>query len=66
MLFRSAEKKGFLKKDGNRLAYTTLDGEILKHFRKAWESNEGGVLDVVMAEFGKRKEEVSIVEEETE
>ena len=61
-----AEKKGFLKKDGNRLAYTTLDGEIIKHFRKAWESNEGGCLDIVMAEFGKRKEEVSTVEEETE
>ena len=58
-----AEKKGFLKKDGNRLAYTTLDGEIIKHFRKAWESNEGGCLDVVMAEFGKRKEEVSTTEE---
>jgi RecA/RadA recombinase len=61
-----AEKKGFLKKDGNRLAYTTLDGEILKQFRKAWESNEGGCLDVVMSEFGKRKEEVSIVEDNQE
>jgi RecA/RadA recombinase len=61
-----AEKKGFLKKDGNRLAYTTLDGEIIKFFRKGWESNENSCLDVVMAEFGKRKEEVSTVEEETE
>jgi len=61
-----AEKKGFLKKDGNRLAYTTLDGEILKQFRKAWESNEGGCLDVVMSEFGKRKDEVSIVEDNQE
>ena len=61
-----AEKKGFLKKDGNRLAYTTLDGEIIKHFRKAWEANEEGCLDVVMAEFGKRKEEVSTVEGEIE
>jgi RecA/RadA recombinase len=61
-----AEKKGFLKKDGNRLAYTTLDGEIIKYFRKGWEANEDGCLDVVMAEFGKRKEEVSTAEEETE
>ncbi len=61
-----AEKKGFLKKDGNRLAYTTLDGEIIKQFRKAWESNEGGCLDVVMSEFGKRKEEVSIVDDNQE
>ena len=35
-----AEKKGLLKKDGNRLMYVTLDGEIIKQFRKAWESNE--------------------------
>jgi RecA/RadA recombinase len=61
-----AEKKGFLKKDGNRLAYTTLDGEIIKYFRKGWESNEDGCLDIVMAEFGKRKEEVSTVEEDAE
>jgi recombination protein RecA len=61
-----AEKKGFLKKDGNRLAYTTLDGEIIKFFRKGWESNENGCLDIVMAEFGKRKEEVTIVEEDAE
>jgi hypothetical protein len=61
-----AEKKGLLKKDGNRLAYTTLDGEIIKYFRKGWESNENGCLDVVMAEFGKRKDEVSIVETQEE
>jgi RecA/RadA recombinase len=46
-----AEKQGLLKKDGNRLAYTTPDGEIVKQFRKAWESNEGGCLDGVMANF---------------
>ena len=61
-----AEKKGFLKKDGNRLAYITLDGEIIKYFRKGWEANEDGCLDVVMAEFGKRKEEISKIEEEDE
>ena len=61
-----AEKKGFLKKDGNRLAYTTLDGEIIKYFRKGWEGNEEGCLDVVMSEFGKRKEEVSTIEEDSE
>jgi RecA/RadA recombinase len=61
-----AEKKGFLKKDGNRLAYSTLDGEIIKHFRKAWEANEEGCLDIVMTEFGKHKQEVSITEETTD
>ena len=61
-----AEKKGILKKDGNRLAFTTSDGEIIKQFRKAWESNEDGCLDKVMADFKNQKEEVSIVEEDAE
>jgi coproporphyrinogen III oxidase len=42
-----------LVKDGNRLSYTTSDGEILKFYRKEWERNEGGCLDVVMGDFGK-------------
>jgi recombination protein RecA len=57
-----AEKKGLLKKDGNRLAFTTTDGEIIKQFRKAWESNEDGCLDKVMADFQNQKTEVSISE----
>ena len=52
-----AEKKGLLKKDGNRLMYVTLDGEIIKQFRKAWESNEEGCLDTIIQEFGKHPAE---------
>jgi RecA/RadA recombinase len=52
-----AEKKGLLKKDGNRLMYVTLDGEIIKQFRKAWESNEAGCLDTIIQEFGKHPAE---------
>jgi len=48
-----AEKKGILKKDGNRLMFVTGDGEIIKHFRKQWESNESGCLDRVMADFSR-------------
>jgi recombination protein RecA len=59
-----AEKKGILKKDGNRLAFTIQDtGEIIKYFRKAWESNEDGCLDKVMADFAKIKDEVAVAEE---
>ncbi len=47
------EKNELLTKEGNRLSYTTEDGEILKMFRKGWESNEGGCLDKVMEEFSK-------------
>jgi recombination protein RecA len=57
-----AEKKGLLKKDGNRLAFTTSDGEIIKQFRKAWEANEDGCLDRVMADFQKSGAEVSTAE----
>jgi RecA/RadA recombinase len=48
-----AEGKGLLKKDGNRLVYTTTGGDILKYFRKGWESNEDGCLDKLMADFSK-------------
>ncbi len=57
-----AEKRGLLKKDGNRLAFTTTDGEIIKFFRKAWESNEDGCLDRVMAEFKNQPGELSTTE----
>ena len=61
-----AEKKGLLKKDGNRLMFVTSDGEIIKQFRKAWESNEDGCLDKVMADFVNQKETVSTEETATE
>ena len=50
------EKNGLLTKEGNRLSYTTNDGEVIKMFRKGWESNEDGALDKVMTEFSNRKE----------
>jgi recombination protein RecA len=61
-----AEKKGLLKKDGNRLAFTTSDGEIIKQFRRAWEANEDGCLDRVMADFANQKIEISNPENEQE
>jgi RecA/RadA recombinase len=54
-----AEKRGLLKKDGNRLAFTTPDGEVIKQFRKAWESNEDGCLDKVMQDFARQPDVVS-------
>jgi hypothetical protein len=61
-----AEKKGLLKKDGNRLMFVTSDGEIIKQFRKAWESNEEGCLDKVMSDFANQRETVSTEETATE
>jgi recombination protein RecA len=65
------EGKELLKKEGNSLVYTTIDGEIIKQFRKAWERNDNGSLDKVMADFTLRNlnapaintEEISTEEE---
>jgi recombination protein RecA len=48
------EKAELVKKEGNSLVYTTLDGEIIKKFRKAWEANVDGCLDKVMSEYGQK------------
>ena len=61
-----AEKKGILKKDGNRLMFVTSDGEIIKQFRKAWEANDEGCLDKVMTDFKNQRETVSTEETATE
>jgi hypothetical protein len=45
------EAKGMLKKEGNSLVYTTVDGEVIKKFRKGWERNDDGCLDVIMKEI---------------
>jgi recombination protein RecA len=55
-----AEGKNLLKKDGNRLTYTTSDGEIIKSYRKEWERNENGCLDKVMADISNHGEKSQI------
>jgi hypothetical protein len=45
------ENKGLLSKEGNSLKYTLANGTVIKQFRKAWERNEDGSLDKVMADF---------------
>lgn len=46
------EADGLLGKEGNSLTYTTVDGSIIKKFRKGWERNDDGCLDTVMKEYG--------------
>jgi recombination protein RecA len=48
------EKAELVKKEGNSLVYTTIDGEIIKKFRKGWEANDNGCLDKVMSEYSLR------------
>ena len=58
------EAKGKLKKEGNSLVYTTKDGEIIKQFRKAWNSNDKDGLTVIMAEWEEVNTPVEAVETE--
>ena len=60
-----SEAKGLLKKDGNRLSFTTSDGEIIKYYRKEWERNEGGCLDKVMTDFSNINPQTEVMVEET-
>lgn len=60
------EGEGLLTKEGNRLSYTTLEGEIIKYFRKGWESNENNCLDTVMSEFTKKSKNKISTEEPLE
>jgi hypothetical protein len=62
------EARDMLKKEGNSLVYTTVDGEVIKKFRKAWEANTDGCLDTVMKDLPlrKAKSEISTDEPETE
>jgi RecA/RadA recombinase len=47
-----AEGKGVLKKSGNRLEYIDKEtGEAILKFRKAWEANDEGVLDLIMKQW---------------
>tara|TARA_R110000772_G_scaffold8919_2_gene29316 strand:- start:1500 stop:2630 length:1131 start_codon:yes stop_codon:yes gene_type:complete len=46
------EAKEILKKSGNSLEYTSpLTGEVIKMFRKPWNSNKDGALDLIMEEY---------------
>jgi len=53
------EAKGMLKKEGNSLVYTTTDGEIIKKFRKGWERNDDGCLDVIMKDITANPQAIS-------
>jgi recombination protein RecA len=51
-----AEGKGVLKKSGNRLEYVDKEtGEVILKFRKAWESNDDGCLDLIMKQWDDRE-----------
>ena len=61
-IFDLLEAKGMLKKQGNRYAYTTVDGEEMLEYRKAWT---GEKLDIVMKDFARRETEEVNTSEDT-
>jgi recombination protein RecA len=50
-MFDMLESKKYLVKDGNRYVYVDKNGEIHKLYRKEWEKNLNGCLDLLMNEF---------------
>jgi RecA/RadA recombinase len=59
------EGKELLKKDGNSLRYDLADGTSIKQFRKAWERNEDGCLDLVMRDFAANPHQKTVEPEQT-
>jgi recombination protein RecA len=53
--FDLIEKREMIKKEGNRYTYTDLNGEVHKYYRKEWNKNENGVMDLVMSEFSAKE-----------
>ena len=50
------EAKDVLKKSGNSLEYTShVTGEVIKMFRKPWNANKDGALDLIMSEWDDEK-----------
>jgi hypothetical protein len=53
------EGKGALKKSGNSLEYTSpVTGEVIKMFRKPWNLNKDGALDLIMTEWDMQPEAI--------
>jgi RecA/RadA recombinase len=66
-LFDLFEKRKIIEKQGNRYAYIDLNGVEHKYFRKEWNKNESGIMDLVMSEFTERlKTKVTKSEEANE
>jgi RecA/RadA recombinase len=62
-LFDLFEKKRILNKQGNRYVYTDLNGVEHKYFRKEWNRNENGIMDLVMNEFHKKISQIIITDD---
>jgi hypothetical protein len=50
-MFSLLENKKLIQKEGNRYSYLDTNGVTHKYFRKEWNKNENGILDLVISEF---------------
>lgn len=51
-LFDMFEAMDLVTKVGNKMQYIDIDtGEVISYFRKGWESNANGCLDLIMSQF---------------
>ncbi len=59
-LFDMILEMGILTKEGNSYVFTSpIDGEVVKKFKKAWNKNDDGCLDRIMAEWDQIKKTVN-------
>lgn len=59
------EKRGLLVKDGNRLVYTLSNGEeVIKAFRRAYETNENNLWSVILDDVKKNPERMNPAKEQ--
>jgi recombination protein RecA len=59
-MFGLLERKGLITKEGNRYSYVDITGVTHKYFRKEWNRNENGILDLVISEFHTKVEAVEV------
>jgi len=52
--FELLEKRKLITKEGHRYSYVDNDGVIHKYYRKEWNKNEKGIIDLVVLEFNNR------------
>lgn len=54
------EHQGLLTKDGNRLLYVMTDGNEIRGYRRAYETNENNVWDAIIQDLTQNPERMSV------
>lgn len=54
------EHQGLLVKDGNRLSYVLTDGNEIKAYRRAYETNENNLWDIIIQDLDEHPDRMTI------